>query len=96
MLVLMRFRVVDADVAHLRAELTAALETLCVHRGFVRGHIGRAADDPELWILATEWQGAGAYRRALSSYDVKVNAVATLSRAIDEPAAFEVLEKRDG
>jgi quinol monooxygenase YgiN len=96
MLAVMRYRVDHADAAGFRSHLTAALDVLRAQRGFVRGHIGRAADDPKLWILATEWQGAGSYRRALSSYDVKVNAVATLSRAIDEPGAFEVLETRDG
>ena len=34
----------------------------------------------------------GAYRRALSSYDVKLHAVPTLSRALDEPSAYEVVE----
>jgi hypothetical protein len=33
----------------------------------------------------------GAYRRALSSYDVRVGAVPLLSRALDEPSAYETL-----
>ena len=33
----------------------------------------------------------GAYRRALSSYDVKVGAVPLLSRALDEPSAYEAV-----
>ena len=41
------------------------------------------ADDP--------WEDVGAYRRALSSYDVKVTAVPLLSRAVDEPSAYEVV-----
>ena len=53
------------------------------------GHVGRNVDDPGLWVLTTEWEGPGAYRRALSSYDVKVTAVPTLSRALDEPSAYE-------
>ena len=36
----------------------------------------------------------GSYRRALSSYEVKMHAVQLLSEAIDEPSAFEVLHER--
>ena len=39
----------------------------------------------------SRWSSVGSYRKALSSYDVKLNAVPFLSRAIDEPTAFEVL-----
>ena len=39
-----------------------------------------------------EWENVGAYRRALSAYDVKVGAVPLLSTAIDEPSAYEVVE----
>jgi hypothetical protein len=54
--------------------------------------IGRNLDDPTLWVLTTQWENVGAYRRALSSYDVKLHAVPLLSRAIDEPSAYEVVE----
>ncbi|HSS66940.1 MAG TPA: antibiotic biosynthesis monooxygenase, partial [Nocardioidaceae bacterium] len=48
-------------------------------------------DEPSLWLLTTEWRDVGSYRRALSSYEVKAQVVPLLSRAIDEPSAFEVL-----
>jgi hypothetical protein len=48
-------------------------------------------DDPEIWVLVTSWEHVGAYRRALSSYDIKMHVVPLLSYAIDEPSAFEVL-----
>ena len=54
--------------------------------------LGRNVDDPELWVLSTQWEHVGAYRRALSSYDVKLHAVPLLSRAVDEPSAYEVVE----
>jgi hypothetical protein len=60
--------------------------------GFVDGSIGRNLDDPTLWALVTRWENVGAYRRALSAYDVKVRAVPLLSSALDEPSAFEVVE----
>jgi hypothetical protein len=39
----------------------------------------------------TEWESVGAYRRALSSYDVKLHATPLLARSLDEPSAYEVL-----
>ena len=60
--------------------------------GYVDGRIGRNLDDPTLWVLTTRWDNVGAYRRALSSYDVKLHAVPLLSRAVDEPSAYEVVE----
>jgi quinol monooxygenase YgiN len=88
-IVVNRFRVPEADATSFRTDLERAHETLAVQTGYVAGHAGRNVDDPDLWLLVTEWQGPGSYRRALSSYDVKVAAVPTLSRAIDEPSAFE-------
>ena len=72
-----------------------ALSAFAACAGFVRGRIGRAADDPTAWVLTTEWDGVGAYRRSLSSYDVKVSTAPLLSRGRDEPSAFEVLWATD-
>ena len=60
--------------------------------GYAGGEIGRNVDDAELWVLTTRWANVGSYRRALSSYDVKLRAVAVLSRAIEEPSAYEDAE----
>jgi quinol monooxygenase YgiN len=91
-IVVSRFRVAEAEQAAFRDDLERAREALAVQRGYLTGRIGRNVDDPELWVLTTEWAGPGAYRRALSSYDVKLTAVPTLSRAIDEPSAYEPVE----
>jgi hypothetical protein len=88
-IVVNRFRVPESDQAPFRDDLERAHETLAVQQGYVAGRIGRNVDDPELWVLTTEWEGPGAYRRALSGYDVKLTAVPTLSRALDEPSAYE-------
>ena len=92
MIVVSRFRVPEADQEAFRDDLERARATLSVQRGYLRGHIGRNVDDVELWVLTTEWEGPGAYRRALSAYDVKLAAVPTLSRALDEPSAYEPVE----
>ena len=92
MIVVNRFRVPEAEQFVFRDDLERARATLAVQRGFVVGRIGRNVDDPELWVLTTEWEGPGAYRRALSAYDVKLTAVPVLSRALDEPSAYEPVE----
>jgi hypothetical protein len=72
-------------------EAAAALTALAARPGFVRGRVGRATDEPTLWVLTTEWAGVGAYRRSLSAYDVKVATAALFAHARPEPSAFEVL-----
>ena len=96
MLVISRFRHESADDPRLlRTDLESALAVLGAQKGFQHGRIGRNVDDPSLWVLETTWDGPGAYRRALSAYDVKLNAWATLGRAIDEPSAYELLRPGD-
>ncbi|WP_148575669.1 antibiotic biosynthesis monooxygenase [Nocardioides caldifontis] len=90
MLVVTRFRGDVGDLA-LGEQLAEALQVLSTQRGYVRGVVGRNVDDPTLWVLQTEWVGPGAYRRALSSYDVKMRAWSLLGQAIDEPSAYEVV-----
>jgi hypothetical protein len=92
MLVVSRFRVPEAEGEAFRRDVERAHEVLAERPGYESGWIGRNLDDPSLWALVTTWENVGAYRRALSSYDVKLHAVPLLSRAIDEPSAFEVVE----
>ena len=92
MLVVSRFRVPPPDAGVFRSDMEVAQAALAARPGYVDGTLGRNVDDPELWVLATRWENVGAYRRALSAYDVKLNAVPLLSRALDEPSAYEVAE----
>jgi quinol monooxygenase YgiN len=90
-LVISRFRY-DADsAARAGDELASCLRQFADRPGYVRGAVGRAVDDPTLWVLATTWEHVGAYRRALSSYEIKVHVVPLLSYALDEPSAYEVI-----
>ncbi len=91
-----RFDVPEAESAVFLLRAQAALAAFAARPGYVRGRIGRAADDPTAWVLTTEWEGVGAYRRTLSSYDVKVDAAPLLSLSRDEPSAFEVLHAHEG
>jgi len=89
-LVVNRF-VVPGDDTDFRTRAAAALAALGARPGYLRGRLGRAYDDPTRWTLLTEWESVGAYRRALSAYDVKVNATPLLAESLDEPSAFEIL-----
>ena len=91
MLVVNRFHVPEPEGTSFRAEVAEAHAALSEQRGYLHGTVGRNVDDPTLWALVTTWENVGAYRRALSSYDVKLRAVALLGRAIEEPSAFEVV-----
>jgi quinol monooxygenase YgiN len=91
-IVVSRFRVPADQQAAFREALQRARESLAAQPGHVSGRIGRNTDEPDLWVLTTEWESVGAYRRALSAYDVKLTAVPVLSRAIDEPSAYERVE----
>jgi hypothetical protein len=91
-MVVTRFDVTDTGF---EGRAVAALEVLAARPGFVRGRVGRAADDPSAWLLATEWDSVGSYRRSLSSYEVKVVATTLLAEGRDEPSAFEVLHAVD-
>ena len=86
-MVVNRFRGQD-----LRAGLEQARAALSERPGYVGGTIGRNVDEPDLWVLTTTWENVGSYRRALSSYDVKVTAVPLLSQAVDEPSAYEIVD----
>ncbi|WP_018349251.1 antibiotic biosynthesis monooxygenase family protein [Longispora albida] len=90
MLVVNRFRV-GTDPGEFTERAHAALRALGACAGFLSGRLGRAPDDPELWALATEWKSVGAYRRALSNFDVKMYATPLLAQSIEEPSAYEVL-----
>lgn len=90
-MVVNRFRVPLAEQEEFRVRLQAALDTLAARPGHVAGSIGRNLDEPELWVLHTQWADVGSYRRALSSYEVKLTAVPVLANALDEPSAYEVV-----
>jgi quinol monooxygenase YgiN len=92
LVVVNRFRVGEAELGRFREDVHGALATLAAMPGYVAGHVARNLDEPDLWLLTTTWTNVGSYRRALSSYGVKVAAVPLLSQAIDEPSAYETTE----
>lgn len=91
LVVVTRYVVPPDDAQQFRERAREALDALRARPGCRRGHVGRSMDEPDRWLLQTEWDSVGAYRRALSSYDVKVRAVPVMYHALDEPTAYEVL-----
>ena len=111
MIVVNRFRVPEADADAFRGDLERAHSTLARGKGYLAGTVGRNVDDPSLWVLSTTWENVGSYRRALSSYDVKLHAqravvpcrpgaAVDLAAGVDEPPALaegdDVVEGRGG
>jgi quinol monooxygenase YgiN len=88
-----RHRVAEAQARQFLQEAGQAVAVLQKQPGFQTARIARALDDGSLWLIATEWSDVGAYRRALTTYDVRVHAVPLLATALDEPSAYEVLEE---
>jgi quinol monooxygenase YgiN len=89
MIAIARFKLPLSQADEFRAELEAVKTVLSEAAGFLSGTIGQNLDEPTLWVLSTEWENVGSYRRALSSTRAKLEAIPVLARAIDEPGAYE-------
>ena len=90
-----RFEVPDAEVSAFERGLTELLALLAKQPGFVRGRVGRALDEQRHWLLTTEWDEVGSYRRGLGAYEVKLTSPPLMAWSIPEPSAFEVLAHED-
>ncbi|MCW2876578.1 MAG: hypothetical protein JWQ95_678 [Sphaerisporangium sp.] len=89
MLALIRYSVPDTRADEFVEKARSILDTLAAQTGYLSGHIGRSVDEPDLWALVSQWEGAGFYRRALSAARMEMYPLMTLM--INEPSAFEVL-----
>jgi quinol monooxygenase YgiN len=87
-LVITRFRAPSESPDSFAAALRAAVDAFAARPGYVDGFAGRNLDDPALWTLTTRWANVGAYRRALSAYEVKVATAAPYAHAVEEPSAY--------
>ncbi len=90
-LAISRFRYDDDLGDRASSELGFCLDKLAERPGYLGGTVGRALDDPTLWVLQTRWENVGSYRRALSSYEIRMTVVPLLSYAVEEPSAYEIV-----
>ncbi|MDP9861436.1 MULTISPECIES: antibiotic biosynthesis monooxygenase family protein [Streptosporangium] len=87
MLALIRYSVPPGQTEEFLARAHDIVDTLAGQPGYVRGRVARSVDEPELWALVSEWEGAGFYRRALGAARMAMYPLMTLM--INEPSAFE-------
>lgn len=90
------YTVPAGDTATFRDSVLVALEAFASCPGYVDGHVARSIDDTTLWTMTVRFDSAGSYRRALSSYRVKAEAVPVMYLAQERPSAFEPLASHDG
>ena len=86
MLVVTRHR--PDDPGQFESDCHAALVALADRPGCESAELVEALDEAGLYLIVTRWRDVGSYRRALSSFDVKIAAVPVLASAADEPSAF--------
>lgn len=79
-----------ADEAAFLVDVRQALNALATRPGHLSSRVARALDDPAAFVLVSEWVNVGSYRRALSSYDVRMASGVLMGAVGNEPTAFEV------
>ncbi|MEW9534512.1 antibiotic biosynthesis monooxygenase [Microbispora sp. NPDC049125] len=87
MLAVIRYSVPGSQAGEFTVQARAILDVLAGQPGYLRGQVGRAVDEPALWAVVSEWEGAGFYRRALSAARMAMYPLMTLM--INEPSAYE-------
>jgi quinol monooxygenase YgiN len=92
-LLVARLRPTD-DPDGFRADVERAIDALASQPGHIRTRLGRALDEPSRWVLVSEWENVGSYRRALSSYGVKMASGVLMGAVIDEATAYDALVDR--
>ncbi|MFF3668291.1 antibiotic biosynthesis monooxygenase family protein [Microtetraspora malaysiensis] len=90
MLALIRYAVPAAQADEFVAQARDILDLFAAQPGYLRGQLGRSVDEPDLWALVSEWEGAGFYRRALGAARMAMYPLMTLM--INEPSAFEPVD----
>ena len=88
-IVVTRFEVAEADSVAFVAQAETAIAVLRRRDGLRSLDFGRNLDEPTLWTITSRWDDVGSYRRALSGIESRSVVVPLLSRAIDEPTAYE-------
>ncbi|TDE57974.1 antibiotic biosynthesis monooxygenase [Nonomuraea mesophila] len=94
MLAVIRYSVPESQSQDFVKQGHAILDLLAGQPGYRRGRLARSVDEPNLWALISEWEGAGFYRRALSAARMAMYPLMILM--VNEPSAYEDVHVRDG
>jgi hypothetical protein len=89
MIVVTRFEVPEQETDAFVAQAETAIAVLRRRDGLRSLDFARNLDEPDLWTITARWDDVGSYRRALSGIESRSVVVPLLSRAIDEPTAYE-------
>lgn len=92
MIAFSRFRVRSEEGASFLADASAGAAFFRQCAGCESADVVRNLDDPDLWAVVTRWADVGSYRRSFNGFDAKMVLVPLLSRAIEEPSAYDDAE----
>lgn len=93
MLAVIRYTVPESQAQDFAKQGQTILDTFAAQPGYHRGRLARSVDEPNLWALITEWEGAGFYRRALSAARMVMYPLMILM--VNEPSAYEDVYTRE-
>ena len=77
------------------ASAEAAIQVLQVKPGFIEANVFHSADEPSRFLVKTDWEDVGSYRKALGSTEAKIGVWPFLADMHDEVSAFENLLRVD-
>jgi quinol monooxygenase YgiN len=80
------------DAESFREDVDRAMAALAARPGHRVTRLAQSLDDPALWVMVSEWADVGSYRRALSSYDVRMASGVLMGAVVNEPTAYEVVQ----
>jgi quinol monooxygenase YgiN len=92
-LAVIRYTVPESQSQDFVKQGQTILDTFAEQPGYHRGRLARSVDEPNLWALVTEWEGAGFYRRALSAARMVMYPLMILM--VHEPSAYEAVYTRE-
>jgi hypothetical protein len=80
-----------SDDSKWNADARSALSILQKQPGFISATILHSADEPQHYLVQSDWLDVGSYRRAMGSMDSKIGVWPFLADMQDEVTAFEKL-----